>query len=78
MREVNKTKLGEKLNSPANQIPDEQRTEQIRQGFRVVSSVPTRAPRDYYESIVIYVSGSTYRLYVYDEKNSAWRYSSLT
>lgn len=76
--ENNQTPLQKRLNNPAAQIPKEERTEQVRQGFRRVSSVPTKAPRNYYESIVIYTSGATYRLYVYDEVASAWRYASLT
>ena len=42
-----------------------------------VSVVPTRIPRNLYEQIVIYVSGATLRLYVYDNTNKAWRYSTL-
>lgn len=60
------------------QIPREPETEDIRQGIRRVSSVPTDAPRNQYENIVLYVSGATYRLYVYDPVAGAWRYATLT
>ena len=45
--------------------------------IQTVSVVPTRIPRNLYEQIVIYVSGATLRLYVYDNTNKAWRYSTL-
>lgn len=70
--------MAERLNSPKNRIPQEARAEDVRQGFRLVSTVPTNAPRNYYESIVIYKSGSTYRLYVYEEVNKVWKYTALT
>lgn len=74
----NQTPLGQRLNDPATRIPKEERTDDIRQGFRRVGSVPSAAPRTYYESIVIYTSGATYRLYVYDQVAGAWRYATLT
>lgn len=40
------------------------------------STVPTGAPRNFAEQIVIYESGGTYRLYVW--VNSTWRYVALT
>ena len=70
--------LNERLNGEGARIPKETRPEDIRQGFRRVSTVPTAAPRNYYESIVIYVSGGTRRLYVYDEVTATWRYATLT
>lgn len=72
------TPLQQRLNNPAAKIPKEERTENVRQGFRLVSAVPTKAPRNYYESIVIYKSGTTYRLYVYEENNGVWKYATLT
>lgn len=70
--------INERLNAPENKIPPKGQTENIRRGYRRVSSVPTDPPRNFYESIVIYVSGATYRLYVYDEVASTWRYATLT
>lgn len=71
--------LGDVLNDPKNKtLGREPRTDDLRRGFRRVTSVPTDAPKDYYESIVIYNSGATYRLYVYDEVSGSWRYASLT
>ncbi len=79
MRTENKpTAVSQRLNDPEAKIRKEERTEQIRQGFRIVSAVPTKAPRNYYESIVIYNSGATYRLYVYVETTGLWKYSALT
>lgn len=43
-----------------------------------VSSAPTYVPRKFAEQIVLYASGGTYRLYIYDITNAAWRYATLT
>lgn len=78
MKTENKTPLGARLNDPAKKIKRTERTDDIRAGFRIVAAVPTRAPRTYYESIVIYVSGATKRLYVYNEVAGTWNYTALT
>lgn len=78
MNPENKQTINERLNDPTKKLQREQRAEQVRQGFRLVASVPTAAPRNYYESIVIYKSGTTYRLYVYEENNQVWKYTALT
>ena len=46
--------------------------------IEVVSSVPTHTPVHPLKKIVIYKSGATYRLYVWDNQNNAWNYASLT
>lgn len=46
--------------------------------IEVVSVVPTNTPRNFYEQIKIYISGATYRLYVYNYSNNVWRYVTLT
>lgn len=46
--------------------------------IEVVSVVPAQTPRNLYEQIKIYISGGTYRLYVYNYKDNAWRYATLT
>lgn len=47
--------------------------------IRLVTAVPSWTPRGRLEdSIALYISGATYRLYVYDYSNAAWRYASLT
>jgi hypothetical protein len=47
--------------------------------IRVVSAVPSWTPRGRLEdSLALYINGATYRLYVYDHTNSAWRYATLT
>lgn len=79
MNPANKpTAVQQRLNNPEKRIKREERTDDVRQGFRLVSTVPTKAPRNYYESIVIYKSGATYRLYVYEENNGVWKYATLT
>lgn len=46
--------------------------------FEVVSAVPTQVPQTIYDQIKIYTNGTTYRLYIYDVTNNAWRYATLT
>ena len=46
--------------------------------IKTVSAVPTWTPRNLYEQLVIYVSGATLRLYMYDNTNKAWRFSTLS
>ena len=42
--------------------------------FRIVSSVPTWTPHGRFEdSVVLYVSGTTVKLYVYDPGSVAWQ-----
>jgi hypothetical protein len=43
-----------------------------------VDAEPTYIPRRSGEQIVLYVNGTTYRLYIYDIVNKAWHYSTLT
>ena len=40
--------------------------------------IPSYTPKKVSEQITIYVSGATYRLYIYDFTNNAWRYTALT
>jgi hypothetical protein len=47
--------------------------------LRNINTVPTWTPRGRLEdSLALYINGTTYRLYVYDVTNSAWRYATLT
>lgn len=46
--------------------------------IQVVSTVPAGFPKSFFDQIKIYISGGTYRLYVYDYANNAWRYTTLT
>jgi len=79
MKAENKqTPLSQRLNRTETKIPPEPRLEDIRQNYKVVSAVPTKTPRSQAESIVIYVSGATYRLYVYVETTGIWKYTALT
>jgi hypothetical protein len=43
-----------------------------------VSAVPTWIPKLFKDGFAIYVSGATYRLYVYDYVGTTWRYTALT
>lgn len=46
--------------------------------IEVVTAVPTGEPKDIANCLKLYSTGGTYRLYIYDTKNSAWRYATLT
>lgn len=46
--------------------------------IEVVSTVPTATPKAFYDQVKIYISGGTYRLYVYNYVNNVWRYVTLT
>jgi hypothetical protein len=46
--------------------------------IETLNSVPTHTPKVIYDAIKLYASGATYRLYLYDFKNGAWRYVNLT
>lgn len=43
-----------------------------------VNAVPTGFPKTFWESIKIYESGATYRLYIFSQASNAWRYVALT
>lgn len=59
--------------------PPEQRIETVWGKIRVVSAVPTWTPKGTQEdSMALYVSGSTSRLYFYDFTNREWRYFTNT
>lgn len=40
--------------------------------IKTVSVVPTRTPRSFFEQVVLYVNGTTARLYVYDTVGNTW------
>ena len=44
----------------------------------VGATIPTAVPRNFSQSIRIYSSGATYRLYIYDTVSASWRYATLT
>lgn len=52
--------------------------ENITNFLRLVSAAPTNVPRTLNEQVVIYINSGTYRLYLYDFTNNAWRYVALT
>ena len=46
--------------------------------YEVVDAIPVHTPVRVYDQIKIYVNGATKRLYLYDYKNRAWLYATLT
>lgn len=46
--------------------------------FPQTDTVPTGVPRNWWQRIQRYVNGSTRRLYIYDEVNNSWHYTTLT
>jgi hypothetical protein len=42
------------------------------------TSVPSHTPKKFQDQFVMYVSGGTKRLYIYDVVSNAWRYATLT
>lgn len=48
-------------------------------GFiETVTTAPTHMPVDIFDQIKLYQNATTYRLYIYDTLNNAWRYVALT
>lgn len=43
-----------------------------------VSSAPAWTPKTFIEQFAVYANASTYRFYIYDSLNKAWRYVALT
>lgn len=60
------------------EIKKPMRLDEIFGMFRTVSAVPTGKPSKASDQIVIYISGATFRLYVYETTNKAWKYTTLT
>jgi len=46
--------------------------------FEVVDTIPSNLPNTAYGQIKIYINGTTYRLYVYDQTNDTWHYSTMS
>ncbi len=46
--------------------------------LETVSTAPTDFPKTFWDSIKIYESGGTKRLYVYSQGSKTWRYVALT
>jgi len=44
--------------------------------FRTVDTAPTHTPRNLFEQIMIFKTGTTYRLYWYDTMNNEWHYAT--
>lgn len=60
------------------QFPNELNAKDMNGYPITVSSAPTFTPRNWIEGFVMYETGGTKRLYVYDFGNKAWRYATLT
>ncbi len=58
--------------------PSPQTLENITGYFPQVTAVPTWIPRSFKDQFAIYASAGTFRMYIYDTANSAWRYTALT
>lgn len=76
MKDTYKNEI-EKIDDTVNPAPQNQ-LRNVFGNFEVVSTVPTETPIRLEQQIKIYVSGATYRLYIYDNVNNNWKYSSLT
>lgn len=46
--------------------------------FKIISTVPTGTPANWDSQILLYINGTTYRLYIYDYSNGVWHYVTLT
>ncbi len=46
--------------------------------LETVSVAPTVAPSSHLGRMVVYINGATYRFYVWDNTNKAWKYTTLT
>lgn len=76
------------LNDVKKHTHDGQNSQRIDWGdlrgiIRTVSVVPStstnvRKPKSVSEQILLYANGGTFRLYIYDAQNDAWRYTALT
>lgn len=67
----------EEIDNTVNPVPQNQ-LRNIFGNIEVVSAIPTETPIRFDQQIKIYVSGATYRLYVYDNVANNWKYTSLT
>jgi len=45
--------------------------------IELVTSVPTHIPKNMYEQVKLYVSGSNTSLFIYDRTNKTWRFTNL-
>lgn len=60
------------------QEDDTVRIERIYGNIPQVTAAPTWTPKKFQDQFAFYASGSTYRLYVYDIENNAWRFCALS
>ena len=61
-------------------ISDKTKTSNLEDDIRIlktVGAIPTETPQSGLEKIQIYISGTTRRLYVWEDTNKVWRYVSL-
>lgn len=59
------------------ELPDN-RFQDITGLIRTISTVPDWTPKKFSDQFIIYISGATYRFYIYDVTNNTWRYATLT
>lgn len=69
-----KDKVAVEIKQPKEEVAMEESTNvrEITGLFRTVSVVPTKAPRNIFEQIVLYKSGTTSRLYAYNTTDNEW------
>lgn len=46
--------------------------------FETVSTVPTISPLSIFDQVKLYSNAGTFKLYVFDATNNAWRFVTLT
>ena len=46
--------------------------------IKTTDTAPTYTPTKFSDQVILYANGATFRLYIYDVTNKAWRFSALT
>ena len=72
-------------NNPLNKLNESTNNDFIEKDIRniiglieTVSVIPNYFPKKFFDSIKIYESGTTYRLYIYSQTSKTWRYVALS
>lgn len=62
-----------KVEYPDLNLPQQNRGEALWGMFETTGVVPTKVPKKMIDQIVIYSSGATYKLYVFDTTSKTWK-----
>ena len=62
-----------KVEYPDTNLPKQNRGETLFGMFQTTDVIPTNVPIKMIDQIVIYSSGATYKLYVFDTTSKAWK-----